>query len=436
MRLKLTALCALLFAVSTIAAQSIKMPTTFGVEPDKFALTRDAVRDYGVESGSDKNQTPKLQAALDDLEKMGGGNLIIPKGEYRFAELYMRSGVHILVSSKATLKPYYTPKTYNIIMLHFTPAKAEIPNKFVENCSISCLDAGKQYSVDYSEIAPDGSESLHRVRFVVNRLVRNFMVADANILDNYTKYCGIIFVGASTQDVADKWEITRPTNGVVRNCSITNASHGYGLCQLHAADNMLYEDLRAKGGVTLRLEGHAGQNVGTNNIFAHNLYNEYGKATVMFQPHVTNHGVVTIDGVESKSSCFTILIRAGFIDREAKGDPNAKVGRFADGCRIANISAEYGREAQSEAKDVWIYEPSELLYINKVSKEGGCVQVEGSSAAVVFDDTRGGYDVECTNVKFRGFPSTHPVSGVVKTADLPRTQKDTWAIAKGIPALK
>ncbi len=436
MKLRLAVICALLFAVLTTSAQSIEMPTTFGVEINKSALTRDAVRDYGVESGSDKNQTSKLQAALDDLEKKGGGNLIIPKGEYRFAELYMRSNVHILVSSKATLKPYYTPKTYNIIMLHFTPAKAEIPNKFVENCSISCLDAGKQYTVDYSEIASDGSESLSKVRFVVNRLVRNFMVADANILDNYTKFCGIIFVGASTQDVADKWEITRPTNGVIRNCSITNASHGYGLCQLHAADNMLYEDLCAKGGVTLRLEGHAGQNVGTNNIFGHNLYNEYGKATVMFQPHVTNHGVVTIDGVKSKSSCFTVLIRAGFIDREAKSDPNAKVGKFADGCRIANISAEYGREAQSEVKDVWIYEPDELQYIVKASKVGGSQQIEGASAAVIFDDTRGGYDVECTNVTFKGFPSTHPANGVIKTEDLPRQQKDTWTIAKGVAALK
>ncbi len=440
MKLRKTLLLALSLLLTFVSlatsAATLKMPTTFGTEPDRKGLTLDAVKDYGVVSGSDKDQTPKLQAALDDLEKRGGGNLVIPKGEYRLAELYMRSNVHILVSSKATLKPFYTPKTYNIIMVHFTPAKREIPNKFVENCSISCLDRGKQFTVDYSEINSDGVGKLHKVRFVVNRLVRNFMVADANIIDNHTKFCGIIFVGAETQDVADQWEITRPTSGVIRNCSITNASHGYGLCQLHAADDILFEDLRANGGVTLRLEGHAGQNVGTKNIFGHNLYNEYGKAAVMFQPHVTHHGVVTVDGVETKGSAFAVLIRAGFIDREAKNDPTAEVGRFDPGCRINNIHSVYGREAQTEAKDVWIYEPSELQYIKKVTKSGGHVQIEGASYTAVFDDTRGGYDVECTNITTEGFPASHPASGIIHTEDLPRGQKNTWSISKGIPALQ
>ncbi|MFR9581466.1 MAG: hypothetical protein SNH01_07560 [Rikenellaceae bacterium] len=433
-----TIIAILLFATSPLcySAETLPMPTDYGTKPDLSALTRDAVKDYKVVSGTNKDQTSRLQAALNDLEKKGGGNLIIPKGEYRFAELYMRSNVHILVSSKATLKPYYTATTKNIIMVHFTPAKEEIPNKFVENCSISCLDQGKQYTVNYSEIASDKSGGLDKVRFVVNRLVRNFMVADASIIDNYTKFCGIIFVGASTQDVADKWTITRPTRGVIRNCSITDASHGYGLCQLHAADDLFFENLRAKGGVTLRLEGHAGQNVGTKNIYGHNLYNEYGKAAVMFQPHVTHHGVVTVDGVETKSSSFGVLIRAGFIDKLARKDPNAEIGKFDPGCRINNIHSIYGCEAQTESKDAWIFEPSELKYIKRVTKPSGAVQVEGASCAPVFDDTRGGYDVECTNITSEGFPSSLPKSGIVKTEDLSRSQKDTWSISKQIPAFK
>ncbi len=425
-----------IFSLNISLAISLEMPTNFGATiPTKGVLTCDAVKDYGVEKYTKENQTPKLQKALDDIESKGGGVLIIPKGEYRFAELYMRSGVHIKVSSDAILKPYYTPKTQNIIMVHFTPAAREIPHKFVENCSISCLDEGKQYTVDYSEIAPDKSETLHKVRFVVNRLVRNFTVADAKIMDNFTKFCGIIFVGATTQDVAGVWEVTQPERGVIRNCSINNASHGYGLCQLHAGDGLLFENLRARGGVTLRLEGHAGQNVGTQNIFGHNLYNEYGKSCVMFQPHVTRHGLVTIDGVKTKSSSFAVLIRNGFIDKVAKQtDPNAEIGNFADGCRVTNIHSIYGREAQTEAKDVWMFEPEELQYIKKVNKKGGAVQVEGASSAVVFDDTRGGYNVECTNITFEGFPASHPANGIIKTEDLPRAQKDTWAISKTVPA--
>ncbi|MFR9661768.1 MAG: hypothetical protein SNF60_06865, partial [Rikenellaceae bacterium] len=350
--------------------------------------------------------------------------------------LYMRSNTHVLVSSKAVLKPYYTPKTFNVIMVHFTPAKKETPNAFIENCSISCLDEGKQYTVDYREIMPDGSEEgLKQVRFIANRLVRNFTVADANILDHYTKYCGIIFVGASTQDIADKWEITRPTNGLIRNCRITDASHGYGLCQLHAADNILFTNIRAKGGVTLRLEGHAGQNVGTKDIYGKDIYNEYGKAAVMFQPHVTHHGMVTIDGVESKSSAFTILIRAGFIDRAAKNDPTAEVGTFPRGCTIKNIHGIYGRQAQTEAKDAWILDPSERKYVAKSKKDDVYTQTEAPSSAVVFDDTRGGYDIKCTNITSEGYPSHFPKSGIIFTSDLlPRTQKQTTTIAKTIPA--
>ncbi len=112
------------------------------------------------------------------------------------------------------------------------------------------------------------------VRFVRGRMVRNFLIADANIIGNYTTCCGMVFVGSDVDEsTTTDWEVVCPTNGVVRDCKFTNASHGYGLCQTHAARQMLFEDLWCNGGVTLRLEAHNGGHVGLFDIYGHNIYN-------------------------------------------------------------------------------------------------------------------------------------------------------------------
>ncbi len=415
--------------------ETLKFADIKGATIDRKAAMRNVVKDYKMVSDRKKNQSAELQFAIEDLSKKGGGNLVIPAGEYCFAEVYMRSNVQLLISSKATLYPYYTPKTNNVIMLHFTPSLQEKPNEFVENCSVSCLDKGKQYTVDYSDFAPDsnGSQGLDRVRFALARLARDFTIADANILDHYTKFCGIIFVGAKTPDVVGKWEVARPTNGVIRNNSITDASHGYGLCQLHAAENLLFENLRAKGGVTLRLEAHTGENVGIYDIYGRNLYNEYGKAALMMNPHIVHQGRFTVENVEAKSSAFAVLIRPGFLNKDAIANhPDAEIGSYASGSQINNIHSTFGTQAQTEAKDVWLYEPDMYQYIKMVEKDPRYSQIEAASYTTVLDNTEGVYTVICTNITHEGYP--HHVDGVLRTETLPRKQRSSWGIMKQIPA--
>ncbi len=420
---------------SVTAADDIKLyiAKIEGANIDAKSYTRNCVTDYGMVSSKTKNQSRELQAAIDDMSNRGGGNLLLPEGEYCFAEVYMRSNVQLRINSKATLYPYYTSNTENVIMLNFTPNKSDLEELYIENCSVSCY-GGDRFTVDYSHFTPDGHEGLNKVRFALARLVRNFTIADANILDHYTKFCGVIFVGAEPGEASKKWEVSRPTNGLIRNCRINNASHGYGMCQLHAARNLLFEDMEALGGVTLRLEAHAGGSVGIFDIYGRNIKNEYGKAAVMMNPHVVDQGMVTIDGVESRSSAFGVLIRPGFINKEARNDPNAKIGSYANGSRINNIHSIFGTEAQTEKKDVWIYEPDMLKYIKRVKKDDVYSQIEGASYTTVFDNTAGSYNVICTNVTYEGYPNY--VDVMLRSEEMNRTPKDTWSISKSVEALK
>lgn len=82
-------------------------------------------------------------------------------------------------------------------------------------------------------------------RFIICRLVKNFLIADAVIKDNYTKFCGLTLVPTTTKG-GDKWEVSLPTNGEIRNCSILNANSGYGLCQLHGAQSIYFRNIYAK----------------------------------------------------------------------------------------------------------------------------------------------------------------------------------------------
>ena len=56
------------------------------------------------------------------------------------------------------------------------------------------------------------------------------------------------------KDVSN-WEVSRATNGTIRNCRIFNANPGYGLVQCHGAQSLHFEDIYAKGGVALIIFG-------------------------------------------------------------------------------------------------------------------------------------------------------------------------------------
>ncbi len=362
-------------------------------------LSRNVVADYGMKSSEQADQSEKFQRAIDDVASMGGGTLVIPSGTFKFLNVYMSSNVHLLVDKGATLKPYFQNLNKGGVMLYFSSPDESSP-KYVENCSIRCLQDGERYRVDYSEYT-----AAQKVRFIIARMTKNFLIADADIYDNFTTHCGVVFVPSST-DGADKWEISRPTFGEIRNLSIFSAKTGYGLCQLHGAQTIYFENIYSNGGVTLRLEsGAGGKYAGVFDVAARNVITESGRSAVMMNPHATTNGTVKIDGVLSKGSGIAVLIHGGFVDRKNKYIEGAKPGVYANDSEIVNIKAIYGENGQTDEKQIYACPPIAEEYAKfKMNHYGDPKSFVGPSSLAVLDCTNGNYTVTYRNIVSKGFP--------------------------------
>ncbi|MFI3318935.1 MAG: hypothetical protein SNH88_07090 [Rikenellaceae bacterium] len=400
----------LLSAATTLEAKpksgetqsSLNLKSSFVDTMNPNGLKKDGVKDYGLKSGT-ADQTKTLQRAIDEISAGGGGILTITDGTYYINGVNLKSNVHIVVSEGVTFR-----------LTQATGAKAkpgglffnfsttnENTKEYIENCSIRGVD-GKHYTVDYTEFENDGTS----VRFVIARMVKNFLVADALIKDNYTLHCGITFT-PSTIEGANSWGISRPTNGEIRHCSIIDANSGYGLCQLHGAQDLYFEDLYSLGGVTLRLEsGSGGGNAGVYDVKAHKVHSENARASLMMSPHVAQNGIVLVDGISSVSSGGTVIIHKGFIDRKNKDQLGKQPGTYAKGSKVINIHGVYGEKSQVHDKEIYICNPvGGALNRYKFNDFDNPKCYIGPSYAVVYDGTEGMYSVECSNISGEGFPS-------------------------------
>ncbi len=391
----------------------------------------DAVKDFGMVPNSEADQSAALQQAITKVSNKGGGELVIPAGTYRFSDVYMKSGVHILVDSKAILKPYRVAKSKNTIMLNFTTPN-DNSAEYIENCSIRGVDG--KFTVDYSDVvAVNEAGGKMGVRFAIARMVKNFMIADVHILDNHTTHCGLVFVPSSCEG-ADKFEVSRPTNGEVRNCSIENADSGYGLCQLHGAQGLYFEDIFAQGGITLRLEsGAGGKYAGVYDVEAKNVGSKNARATVMMSPHCTENGRVLIDGVSSESSSAAVILHNGFIDSKNKHNENAKHGTYSNESKIYNIHAISGDNAQVAVKELWMVEPVDGAYDTYRESGYNAKEVIGRGYAAVFDGTLGEYSVECANIVAEGFPAS--VVPILYETNIMDRHEKRWDIVNSVPVM-
>lgn len=360
--------------------------------------------DYGlVDDDAKTNQSALLQNAINEVAATGGGRLIIPKGTYRFAKVYLKSNVHLLIEKDTVIKPYWPEGTKTVVfILDFEDTSGKGPrdrgNEFIENVSIRGL--GGRFTVDYSDRERREGEG---IRTVLCRMVRNFLISDLDIKDNFTVYCGLTMTPTRSRNKNVKnWEVSRATDGTIRNCRIFNASPGYGLVQLHGAQSLHFEDLYAKGGVTLRLEtGAVGDHTAVYDIIARNITSENGRCAVMLGPHSANNGLVHVDGVTSKSSTYAVTIGQGNVKKaEQARNPDATPGRFADGCSIRNIHAIFGKDAQVKTHAM-LSIPEEYyddLRLRKVTKF-----FDGPSIGAVKDYANGTYRVDIENVTLEGF---------------------------------
>lgn len=395
--LKLTLLTTALIAWTTTARAEYQETM------DAAGLTRNLKSDYGlVDDNAGTNQSAKLQAAINDMAAAGGGRLVLPKGTYRFARVYLKSNVHLLIEEDTVIKPYWPKGEKTVVfMLDVEDAsrqKGAKEGEYIENVSIRGL--GGRFIVDYSDRKRVEGEG---IRSVLCRMVKNFLISDLDVKDNFTVYCGLTMSPTRSKDKnAKDWEVSRATDGTIRNCRIFNASPGYGLVQLHGAQSLHFEDLYAKGGVALRLEtGALGGHTAVFDISGRNIVCENGRCAVMLGPHSAVNGFVHVDGVTAKSCAYAVQLGFGGVKKEELArNPDATSGRFADGSSIKNIHAIFGNDAQ--IKTHAILEIPEAYFddlrLREVSKF-----FDGPSIGAVKDATEGAYHVNIENVTLEGF---------------------------------
>ncbi|MFR9653210.1 MAG: hypothetical protein SNG47_05290, partial [Rikenellaceae bacterium] len=382
----------------------------------------------------------------------GGGYLIIPEGEYAFMKVYMRSNIHIKVDESATLYPYLDPSTTPNAsngemsygnMLTFSPSSSNSKEEFVENCSISSLNGGR-FTVDFRDVEYGTNQ---QVRFVMCRMVRNFYISDVDIQDNCTKYCPIIFSPSYNEEESPSWEISRPTDGVIKNCSVFNAASGYGMCQFHGALRLHFENLYSDGGIALRLEPDITANThGVYDLTAENIRSENSRAAVSFSPHTAKNGTITIKNVWAKNCSAGVYIKSGFIDNQNADNPDATIGWFADDSTIDGIHVIYGESGQCDDKEIYIMEPDydkyALFYHVYYGDLTETSNYRGPSVAVVFDDAYNpnaeaegatSYTVTCTNITYEGFGESEPAVKYGWWEEIAARASDKWNIVKALP---
>ena len=395
--------------------------------------------DYGlVDDDAETNQSTILQEAINDISTAGGGQLILPKGTYRFAKVYLKSNVHLLIEKDTVIKPDWPKGTKTVVFILDAEDRSgqkrgdKSEREYIENVSIRGL--GGRFIIDYSDRERVDGEG---IRAVLCRMVRNFLISDLDVMDNFTVYCGITLspTRSKVKDVKD-WEVSRATNGIIRNCRIFNASPGYGLVQLHGAQSVHFEDIYAKGGVALRLEtGALGNHTAVFDITARNVTCENGRCAVMLGPHSAVNGFVHVDGVTAKSCTYAVTIGLGGVKKaELARNPNATHGRFADGSSIRNIHAVFGTNAQIKTHAI-LEVPEE--YYDELRLRDYPKFFDGPSIGAVKDSTKGAYRVIVENVTLEGFK--HNKDKKILTPDDARPGKwaqelRKWKAARGISA--
>jgi len=387
--------------------------------------TKNLRADYGlVNDQPETDQSKILQGAIDEVSQMGGGKLVLPKGTYRLAGIYLKSNVHLLIEKEPVIKPFW-PKGTKTVMFTLGVDR-DSPAGHIENVSIRGL--GGKFLVDYSD---RGSVAGEGIRTVNCRQVKNFLVSDIKIKDSYTTYCAVIFTPAREGDARNR-SVFRPTDGLVRNLEGTNSSPGYGLIQMHAGDRIHFENLSAVGGgVTFRLEtGAGGHNGGVHNITARNLYCEDGSTAVLLGPHKAQNGVVHIDGVRVKSCAFAVTMGPGYVEVRNRDDKSYKPGVFADGTTVRNVHAVFGTNAAVSLKGLAQVPDEYLKELRFDENDRMLKRVRGPSIGVVRDGTAGSWHPIIENVTSEGFKYN---SGIMKVDEKPpRNWKERLA---GLPLL-
>ncbi len=343
--------------------------------------------DYGVVSDESANQSKKMQAAIDDVTKRGGGVLYLSRGTYCFKEVFIKSNVHIVIQAGTVLRPVVNAAKVSM----FSMGRQE---KVTENCSIRCLNPNDYYIVKYDDFKP-----ADHIGFINVSTVKNFKISDFKIYDCYTKGCGVATSGITEEKEGFP---LRPCDAELTHCIHYDAHPGYGLVQTGAAERMYFEDLYCTKGVTLRLEtGSESVGSGVYDLHARNIRNEDGLCALLMGPHATANGIFLGDGFWAKGSASTICWGKG-----GSRTGSDIIGSFAEGCKVINVEGIFGiGNAFTKLQEVPYYNPKYYDELKWFTPQiiNGSKWLVGASTAVVTDGSYDSWQLEVEGIRSTGF---------------------------------
>lgn len=301
-----------------------------------------SILDYGADGSDTVDDSAALQAAIDDMTALpNGGKITISAGTFYLSQIYPKSNVHLEIDPGATLVETDASGSMFSFGLDSSGTDALVT---ISNVSIRASSG--RYTVDLSHGAPNPN----KLQFVKLLNARNFMVADFYVLDNYTKMSSVTLNSA---DYNDQW--FQPCEGVIINGYAVDSHYGYGLIQAQACNDVLFQDLSAVGGITLRLETgavdyDAPDEIMLDEIYGRNISITNGHGAAMMGPHYRVNGHVDIDGVTAVGSLYAVSAGDGFVNKD-EAAVGYTAGYFADTCVIKNVHAVYGEDAGYKSKN-------------------------------------------------------------------------------------
>ncbi|TBR41769.1 hypothetical protein CBF23_009175 [Marinomonas agarivorans] len=308
--------------------------------PSPSGITKNLRTDYGVDNSFSTDDSQKLQRAINDISNVGGGTIVIPKGNYSFAKIAMKSNIRLAIDAGVTIRPTSVASGNYTIFDMGNHQKSTIKNVSIEGVN-------GQFKVDLRHVTNN------RVFVFTFSRVHNFKVSNFYIYDKNTLFQSLGFGHTTVNGIHYV-----PNKGLIKNGHAHNTHYGYGLVQVQAGKNILFKNISGSGGVALRLESGwsvmnkiqpASLTPKINNIYGQNVRCTNGQAAVFLMPHTIDQGYINVDNVTSHACEYAVKTEKGWVNQNLYAGLGLTEGSFSSQSIISNIRATYGNTAEVRA---------------------------------------------------------------------------------------
>jgi len=359
-----------------------------------------ATRNFSAGSGDHS-------AALNQLiqaNKSNGAIITLLKGNYRLKNIRLPSNIHLKIQAGSTIRlpqaVEFSTNSQTIFL--FGDANGGRPR----NVSISGVRRPGRNAKKFKVYLDPPQNGRANRTAIATTGANNFRIANMTVFDGLTNISSIKMGRAGGH-------IT--SNGTVRNCGQVGSTQGYGLIQSQSCIDMLFENLKCEGGVTLRLETglvviNNEQNGLVDNVVANNIRSSKGAYALLMSPHSLDNGVVHSRGVHGDGSAFAAHFQAGF--RNPDRYTVDRVGKFDRRSTSKQITAAYSpSKAQERLNFYRKYLKNYPVENAKIIPGATRHAATGPSVAPVLKHPNTKYTVSPSDVSYvngRAFPSTSP----------------------------